>query len=111
MSKRLPYTIRGVGSALPSRVMTNADFEGLVDTSDEWIRTRSGICERRICGESENTLTLSLEASRKALEKAQLAPEDLDLIIVATCTPYTQLPATMCGRRTMSGGGCCRYSP
>lgn len=96
MKQRLPFVIQGLGTALPDRVMTNADFEKFLDTSDEWIQTRTGIRERRICGEGENTLTLSLTASKIALEKAKLTPADLDLIIVATSTPYTPIPATAC---------------
>jgi len=96
MVNRLPLTIRGLGSALPDKIMTNADFEKFLDTSDEWIRTRSGIRERRICSEGENTLTLAVTASRKALAQAKLSPADLDLIIVATSTPYVPIPATAC---------------
>jgi len=96
MANRLPYTIRGLGSALPEKVLTNADFEKILDTSDEWIRTRTGIRERRICTNGENTLTLALDASKKALDQAKLSPDDLDLIIVATSTPYVPIPATAC---------------
>jgi len=67
-----------------------------VDTSDEWIRTRTGIRQRRICSNGENTLTLAVAASRKALSQAKLTPADLDLIIVATSTPYVPIPATAC---------------
>ena len=96
MANRLPVTIRGLGSALPDKIMTNADFEQFLDTSDEWIRTRTGIRERRICTEGENTLTLAVAASQKALAQAKLTPADLDLIIVATTTPYVPIPATAC---------------
>lgn len=89
-------TIRGIGSAVPRRVMTNADFERIVDTSDEWIRTRSGIRERHIAEDGENTLTLARDASQQALERAGLTGRDLDLIILATSTPYMPLPATAC---------------
>lgn len=88
--------ITGIGGALPDRVMTNADFEKMMDTTDEWIRTRSGICERRIAGEGENTLTLAAGAARKALANAKLTAADLDLIVVATSTPYVPIPATAC---------------
>lgn len=88
--------IAGIGSALPERVMTNADFEKLVDTSDEWIRTRSGIRERRIAGQGENTLTLAAGAARKALANAGLTAADMGLIVVATSTPYVPIPATAC---------------
>jgi 3-oxoacyl-[acyl-carrier-protein] synthase III len=96
MAKRIAMTIRGMGSAVPERVMTNADFEKLLDTSDEWIKTRTGISERRIASPGENTLTLATAASRKALASAGLQASDLDLVIVATSTPVTPLPATAC---------------
>lgn len=81
---------------MPARVMTNADFEKSLDTSDEWIRTRTGIRERRIASNGENTLTLAVAASRAALANAGLVPTDIDLIIVATSTPYVPIPATAC---------------
>ncbi len=87
MAQRIPIMIRGMGSALPARVVTNAEFEKMIDTSDEWIRTRSGIRERRFIGPGENTLTLATTAARAALADARMAPEDIDLIVVATCTP------------------------
>jgi 3-oxoacyl-[acyl-carrier-protein] synthase-3 len=96
MAERIPMMIRGTGSAVPERVMTNADFEKTLDTSDEWIRTRTGIQERRIAADGENTLTLAVQASREALANAGLSAGDLDLIVVATCTPALPLPATAC---------------
>lgn len=88
--------IRGTGSAVPDRVMTNADFEKMIDTSDEWIRTRSGIRERRIRSDHEDTLSLARDASRQALDNAGLTPADIDLIVVATCTPVVPIPSTAC---------------
>ena len=88
--------IVGWGMSLPKRVMTNDDWAKLVDTSDEWIRSRTGIVERRIVGEAESTLTMSLDAAQKALEVAKLLPAQLDLIIVATITPEHVFPATAC---------------
>lgn len=88
--------IRGTGSAWPDRVMTNADFEKILDTSDEWIRTRSGIRERRICAEGENTLTLAKTAAQRAISAAGLTPADIDLIVLATCTPAHPVPSTAC---------------
>ncbi len=88
--------IRGMGSAVPDRVMTNADFEKSLETSDEWIVTRTGIRERRIAGPNENTLTLAAAASKRALADAELTPGDIDLILVATCTPVVAVPATAC---------------
>lgn len=82
--------------AVPDRVMTNDELSTMVDTSDEWIRQRTGIVERRIAGEGETTFTLSLQASRAALEVADLDPAHLDLIIVATVTPDHAFPSTAC---------------
>ena len=96
MSTRLPFAIKGVGSSLPGKVMTNADFEKYLDTSDEWIQTRTGIRERRICSNGENTLTLAVEAARKAIENARLTPADIDLIVLATSTSAYPIPATAC---------------
>jgi 3-oxoacyl-[acyl-carrier-protein] synthase-3 len=86
----------GWGMSVPKRVMTNDDWAQLVDTSDEWIRSRTGIAERRIVGDGETTLTLSLDAAQKALDVAKLSPAQLDLIIVATITPEHVFPATAC---------------
>ena len=88
--------ILGTGSSVPERILTNADLEKMVDTSDEWITTRTGIKERRITGPEETTSTLALRASRLALEEAQVSPEELDLIVVATVTPDMLFPATAC---------------
>src|SRR5438094_1381144 len=75
--------------------MPNAELAGMVDTSDEWIRARTGIGERRIAAPEETTCTLAVNAARAALDRAQVRAEDLDLIIVATCTPdYSNMPAT-----------------
>ena len=87
--------IGGWGKYLPKRIMPNSELAELVDTSDEWIRARTGIGERRIAAPEETTCTLAVQAARQALERAQVAAEDLDLIIVATCTPdYSNMPAT-----------------
>ncbi len=88
--------IVGWGMSVPERVMTNDDWAQLVETSDEWIRSRTGIAERHIAGEGETTLTLSLEAARRALDVAKLSPTQLDMIIVATVTPEHAFPATAC---------------
>jgi 3-oxoacyl-[acyl-carrier-protein] synthase III len=90
----LRSVIEGVGSALPKRIMTNADISKIVDTSDEWIVERTGIKARHIAAEGETTRTLAVEAARKALDHAKLAPGDIDLIIVATSTPDKTFPAT-----------------
>ena len=88
--------IIGVGSAVPERVLTNYDLEKMVDTSDEWIRTMTGIVERRIAAEGEGTSDYAIRAGRIAIENAGLKPEDIDLIILATFTGDTPLPATAC---------------
>jgi len=89
-------TIAGTGSYLPEKILTNDDLSKFVETSDEWIVTRTGIKERRIAAEGENTSHLASKASLKALEQAGIAAEDIDLIIVATITPDTFTPATAC---------------
>lgn len=89
-------TISGTGMALPAQVRTNADLEKLVDTNDEWIIQRTGIRQRYICSEGENTSTLATEAVAKALKNANLEPSDLDLVICATMTPDMVCPGTAC---------------
>src|SRR6266496_4253711 len=87
--------IAGWGKYLPERIMPNAELAELVDTSDEWIRARTGIGERRIAAPEETTCTLAVNAARDALDLAEVRPADLDLILVATCTPdYSNMPAT-----------------
>ncbi|MDK1384999.1 beta-ketoacyl-ACP synthase III [Sinorhizobium sp. 8-89] len=86
--------VRGFGAALPKRVMTNKEMEAKVDTSDEWIVQRTGIHQRYIAGEGETTASLGESAARAALARADLTPDDLDLIIVATSTPDNTFPAT-----------------
>ncbi|HET9537055.1 MAG: beta-ketoacyl-ACP synthase III [Mesorhizobium sp.] len=86
--------VRGVGSALPRRIMKNADFDGVVETSDEWIAQRTGIRERRIAADEETTASLGEAAAREALASAGLTPDDLDLIVLATSTPNNTFPAT-----------------
>lgn len=88
--------ITGLGIAIPDRVLTNFDLQEMVDTSDEWIRTRTGIRERRIAHQQQATSDLAVEAGRQALENAGVSPKDVDLVIVATNTPDMLLPATSC---------------
>ena len=88
--------IIGWGKYLPQKVLTNAEIARMVETSDEWIVTRTGIRERRIAGEHESTATLALNAARRALETADLNPVELDLVIVASATPEHIFPATAC---------------
>ncbi len=86
--------IRGSGSALPERAVTNADLEAKVDTTDEWIVERTGIRQRYIAGDGETTSSLATEASRRALEAAGIDAKDIDLIVLATATPDQTFPAT-----------------
>ena len=88
--------ITGWGSAVPERVLTNADLEKMVETSDEWITTRTGIRERRILGDGETTSTIAVKASRLALERAGVPPWQVDLVICCTATPDFLFPATAC---------------
>jgi 3-oxoacyl-[acyl-carrier-protein] synthase-3 len=88
--------ITGWGHYVPDKVMTNQELESLVDTSDEWIRTRTGIHERRIAAPGETTSSMCAVAARQALERAALASVDLDLVICATTTPDHLVPATAC---------------
>ncbi len=88
--------ILGVGRAVPDRVLTNHDLEQMVDTSDEWIRSRTGIVERRIVPPEVACSDLATEASWKALESAGLGPDDIDAVIVGTVTPDTPFPSTAC---------------
>ncbi|MGE0503104.1 MAG: beta-ketoacyl-ACP synthase III [Rhizobiaceae bacterium] len=86
--------IRGIGSALPARVMKNSDFGGMVETSDEWIVQRTGIRQRHIADDTETTASLGEAAARAALADAGLTPDDIDLIVLATSTPNNTFPAT-----------------
>lgn len=88
--------IIGTGSYLPDKVLTNSDLEKIVDTSDEWIVSRSGIRERHIAAEGQMTSDLALQASLKAIEAAGIAADDIDLIIVATTSPDKMFPSTAC---------------
>ena len=87
--------ITGTGSALPERIVTNKELEQLVETSDEWIRERTGIAERHV-SVGETVVTLASEAARKALEQAGKTAEEIDLILVASCSPEQYLPCCAC---------------
>ena len=91
-----PVGIIGTGSYVPEKVLTNADLEKMVDTSDAWIQERTGIKERRIAPEGVNASDMATEAAKKALEAANLTAEDLDCIIVATLTGDMAIPSTAC---------------
>jgi 3-oxoacyl-[acyl-carrier-protein] synthase-3 len=87
-------TVTGLGHAAPQRLVTNADLEAVLDTSDEWIRTRSGIGARHWAGEGETTASLAVEAITGALKDAGRTPDDIGFLVVATCTPDQLLPHT-----------------
>ena len=89
-------SIAAVGSYVPERVFTNADMEKIVDTTDEWIFTRTGIRERRLAAEGEFTSDMAAHAARRAMEKAGVTADQIDLIIVATITPDMMFPSTAC---------------
>jgi 3-oxoacyl-[acyl-carrier-protein] synthase-3 len=102
--------IVGTGSYLPPRVMTNADFAARLDTSDAWIRERTGIVQRHIADESQASSDLALEASRRALQAAGVAAGELDLIVVATSTPDYIFPSTACLLQAKLGAkGCAAF--
>lgn len=102
--------ILGTGSYLPERVLTNADLEKMVDTTDEWIRSRTGIQQRHIVAEDESTCDLAERAARAALEAADVAPERLDLVVVGTTTPDRIYPATACRLQARLGiRGCAAF--
>jgi 3-oxoacyl-[acyl-carrier-protein] synthase-3 len=95
-SAELSVFIRAIGVHTPERKLTNAELSSTVDTSDEWIKTRSGIAERRIAAPGENPSDMGAKAAAKALGRAGLTPADVDLLIVATMTPDVPFPSTAC---------------
>jgi 3-oxoacyl-[acyl-carrier-protein] synthase-3 len=99
--------IAGTGSYLPAKILTNADLERMVETTDEWIVARTGIRERHIAADGEFTSDLAEKASRKAMEAAAVTPQDIDLIIVATTTPDRIFPSAACFLQSKLGiAGC-----
>lgn len=98
--------IIGIGSYLPDRVLTNAELESMVNTSDEWIVTRSGIKERRLIAPNQATSDLAVEAARRALADASLTAADIDLIVVGTSSPDMVFPSTACLTQTKLGARC-----
>ena len=92
MSKRIYSRIAGTGSYLPEKVLTNADLEKMVETSDEWIQSRTGIRERHIAAEGETTSDLGYQAALRALEAAGIDASQLDMIVVGTTTPDLIFP-------------------
>ena len=111
--------ISGLGTYVPPHILTNADLERMVDTSDAWIRRRTGVAERHIAASDQATSDLAVNAVRKVLEEKHLGPDDIDLLIVATITPDMQFPSTAClvqhklGARNLWGfdlsGACCGF--
>ena len=99
--------IAGTGSYLPERVLTNRELESMVDTSDQWIRERTGICERRVVADGQTTCDLAEQAALRALEAAELKPSDIDLLIVGTTTPNVVFPSTACLLQHRLGLGEC----
>lgn len=95
--------IVGTGSGVPEKILSNKDLERMVDTSDEWIFTRTGIKERRIAADKETVSDMSLTASRAALEMAKMSPLDIDVIIMATVTPDRMLPSASCSLQEKLG--------
>lgn len=93
---RIYARIAGTGSYLPEKVLTNKDLEAMMDTSDDWIRERTGICRRHIAAEGERTSDMGVEAARRAMDMAGVTAADIDLIIVGTTTPDKVFPSTAC---------------
>ena len=108
MAHPQPYkaALRGIGSYVPEKILTNFDLEKMVDTSDEWITTRTGIKERRIAEKGQSASDLGVQAALKALDHAGLKPTALDLIIVATVTPDMLFPSTACAIQHRLGAQC-----
>jgi 3-oxoacyl-[acyl-carrier-protein] synthase-3 len=96
MSKRISAMIAGTGSYLPEKILTNQDFEKILDTSDEWIVTRTGVRTRHVVAEGEGTRHLAAMAARRALDDSGIAPSEIDMLIVGTFTGEHPLPATAC---------------
>ena len=96
MGQKIRARIIGTGSYTPPRRITNADFEKIVDTSDEWIVTRTGIKERRIADDSIHGSDMTVHACRNALQMAQCQNDEIDLLVVGTVTPDYRLPSTAC---------------
>ena len=95
-SENYSIVMRGVGSATPETRLTNAELTARVETSDEWITTRTGIKERRIAGDAVQLSEIAAEAGRKALAHAGMNPDEIDMLIVATLSPETLCPSTAC---------------
>ena len=101
------FHIRGLGYHVPERILTNADLERMVETTDEWITSRTGIRERRLA-DGQSCSDLALPASLQALEQAGMAPEELTHILVATFTPDAYIPSAACVLEHQIGRASCR---
>lgn len=106
MSAAYSVEIKGLGAYVPEKILTNFDLEKMVDTTDEWIRTRTGIRERRIAAKGQKSSDLGYEAAKEALQNANLQPSDIELIIVATITPDMFFPSTACQIQAKLGANC-----
>src|SRR2546423_3914219 len=95
-SAQRTVSVIGTGSYAPEKILTNDDLSRMVDTSDEWITTRTGIKERRIAAKDENTSDMAAKAALRAMEQAKISAQEIDLILVATATPDMIFPATAC---------------
>jgi 3-oxoacyl-[acyl-carrier-protein] synthase-3 len=100
---RRTVSIIGTGSYVPKKILTNADLTAMVDTSDEWITTRTGIKERRIAAKDEHTSDMAAKAALAAIEQAGISAKEIDLILLATATPDMMFPATSCLVQTKIG--------
>ena len=106
MSQTHKVAISGLGAYIPDKVLTNFDIEKMVDTTDEWIRTRTGIRERHIAAKGQSASDLGVKAAWMAIQDAKLTPQDMELIIVATITPDMLFPSTACYIQTKLGAKC-----
>lgn len=106
-AQRVYSRIAGTGSYLPEKVLTNADLEQFVETTDEWIQTRTGIRERRVAAEGQTTSDLAFEAGQRAMEAAGVTGADIELLIVGTTTPDLIFPSTACLVQTRLGANGC----
>src|SRR5207302_3638081 len=102
---RRTVSIIGTGSYVPEKILTNADLSKMVDTSDEWITTRTGIKERRVAAKDEHTSDMAAKAAMNAIEQAKISPKEIDLILVATTTPDMLFQATACFVQKKIGAG------
>ena len=110
MSQKIHAAIAGVGHYAPEKVLTNADLEKMVDTTDEWIRTRTGIRQRHIAADGQTTGDLAFEAARNALEAAGVKASELDLIVLGTTTPDLIFPSTAClVQHRLGANGCAAF--